>query len=127
MRSRKPLEKDCNRKRREAIFEQHIFSKGKDGTNRFVINLKKTRPVYLIQPFQVRKSTFSKIFLEEGHFCVQVRPQGRIFLHYFIKGIKEINHILLARQSISIPLPLFRPGTSTLHFYQTFEGLNSIP
>ena len=82
MRGRKLLEKDCNRKRREANFEQHIFSKEKDGTNRSVINLKKTRPVFLIQPFQVRKSTFGKLFPEEGHFCVQLRPQGSMFLHY---------------------------------------------
>ena len=127
MRGRKPLEEDCNRKRREAIFKQHILRKEKDETNRSVINLKKTRPVYLIHPFQIRKSPFSKIFLEEGHFCVQVRPQERIFLHYFVKGIKEINEVLLSRQSISIPLSLFRRGTSILHFYQTFEDISSLP
>lgn len=53
---------------------------------------------------------------------MQVKTQGRIFLHVPARGFKEICQVLLARQSISVLLPLFWSGTSTVYFYQTFES-----
>lgn len=61
-------------------------------------------------------------YCEEGRFYVQVKTQGRIFLHVPARGFKEICQVLLARQSISVLLPLFWSGTSTVYFYQTFES-----
>ena len=57
---------------------------------------------------------------------MQVRLQECIFFHSSIRGLKDICEVILERQSMAVPLPLFWPHSSTLHFYQTFESTSSL-
>lgn len=91
----------------------NILCKCKDESKKSVTNLKKVNQV------------IPSRYCEEGRFYVQIKTQGRIFLHVPARGFKEICRVLLARQSISFLLPLNWSGTSTVYFYQTFESAST--
>ena len=122
------IEKLCIKSQERKQFWTNILSvEKKDKNSRPVINLKKRKEkkVHPIQPFPNKKSTFSKRFLEDAQLYVQFRPQGCIFLHSSIRGIKETNEVLLAKQTISVPFLLVWSGINTLHFYHILESASS--